>query len=201
MRKSIRLRLQVWYAVVLVVVVGGFAGILYYQVRAARMREVKSALEAAGHYLDVELRRFPPPMLLGDAPRRSGKPPPMREAPVLRRPGSGEERDPRFDFNGDGPRRDLPPGPPSEEHLLNELGLPDQTRPLAIPTPSAPHYFAIWRADGSMLKAWNVPPELEAWDPEILTASPEPRLRQRAEFSEVTMRGPMKTGILVGKSI
>lgn len=36
MRKSMRGRLQLWYAGVLLTVVAGFAGLLYYRVRQAR---------------------------------------------------------------------------------------------------------------------------------------------------------------------
>src|SRR5438270_6525014 len=60
MRRSIRWRLQAWYALVLLAVVVGFAAILYGEARAARFREVDSSLEAAARYLDVNLRRFPP---------------------------------------------------------------------------------------------------------------------------------------------
>ena len=58
--RSIRWRLQGWYAVVLLLVVAGFAGLLYYLVRAALFREIDAGLVAAAHYLDAHLRRFPP---------------------------------------------------------------------------------------------------------------------------------------------
>jgi heavy metal sensor kinase len=77
MARSIRWRLQAWYALVLLAVVVGFAALLYGQARAARFREVDSALEAAASYLDVNLRRFPRPELDGVPPGpRPPRPPP-----------------------------------------------------------------------------------------------------------------------------
>src|SRR5919204_2289890 len=74
MRKSIRWRLQLWYTLVLSAVVAGFAGLLYYRVRAARFQEVDAGLKAAALYLDAHLRRFPLPELDGEPP--DGWPPP-----------------------------------------------------------------------------------------------------------------------------
>ena len=45
MRSSIRGRLQAWDAVLLLTVVGAFAGILYYRVSDARLREADARLE------------------------------------------------------------------------------------------------------------------------------------------------------------
>src|SRR5437762_3360350 len=60
MRRSIRWRLQGWYALMLLAVVSSFASILYYRVSAARFQEVDAQLEAAAFYLDTHLRRLPP---------------------------------------------------------------------------------------------------------------------------------------------
>src|SRR5947209_3169491 len=60
MRRSIRWRLQAWYALVLLAVVAGFALILYQQVRTARFREADAALREAVLHLDTNLKRFPP---------------------------------------------------------------------------------------------------------------------------------------------
>ena len=82
MRRSIRLRLQGWYGVVLLGVVSSFAGILYYSAEQSRWRDVDNALDAAAHYLDVTLRQFPPHELDPAFPRWQGPPPP---------PGEGED--------------------------------------------------------------------------------------------------------------
>ena len=59
MAKSIRWRLQFWYAVVLLAVVSGFAIYLYYEVRAARLREIDADLVVAVNHLDSTLRTWP----------------------------------------------------------------------------------------------------------------------------------------------
>src|SRR5262245_4467181 len=69
MTSSIRWRLQGWYALVLVAVVAGLAGLLYDQVREARFHEIDAALVAAAQYLDIRLRRLP-----ADALDRRGPP-------------------------------------------------------------------------------------------------------------------------------
>ena len=59
MARSLRWRLQVWYTAVLVAVVGGFAGLLYVELRSSRLGEVDRQLLAAAHYLDAALRAPP----------------------------------------------------------------------------------------------------------------------------------------------
>ncbi|HEV3143710.1 MAG TPA: ATP-binding protein [Gemmataceae bacterium] len=65
MAKSIRWRLQFWYAVVLLAVVSGFAIYLYYEVRAARYRDIDADLVVAVNYLDSTLRTWPHEVLEG----------------------------------------------------------------------------------------------------------------------------------------
>ena len=91
MFRSIRGRLQLWYAVVLLTVVGGFAGLLFYRVREARLQEVDdSQLEAATpiiwtwHCGELPAPEFDglfadkPPPPWGDDKRRPDKGPPRR---------------------------------------------------------------------------------------------------------------------------
>jgi heavy metal sensor kinase len=59
MAKSIRWRLQFWYAVVLLAVVSGFAVYVYYEVQAARYREIDADLVVAVNHLDSTLRTWP----------------------------------------------------------------------------------------------------------------------------------------------
>ena len=68
MVKSIRWRLQLWYAAVLTGVVGGFAVFLFYEVQSARFQEVDADLLAAANYLDTTMRPFPLFVLTGDLP-------------------------------------------------------------------------------------------------------------------------------------
>src|SRR5438067_12559867 len=76
MARSIRLRLLLWYAAVLTAVVGGFAVILYYEVRSARLHEIDAQLDASAAGLESALRLFPQFELTGEDP-----PPPPRPRP------------------------------------------------------------------------------------------------------------------------
>src|SRR5712671_6133663 len=106
MNRSLRWRLQGWYAIVLLTVVGGFATLLYAQMRSARVQEIDAALTADALHLDTNLRRFPAPMLEGG--RRDDQPPPP--------PFDGPPDRPPPDRPFDRPRRDRPgPPPPNRE--------------------------------------------------------------------------------------
>ena len=110
MLKSIRWRLQLWYALVLLVVIGGFAGILLYEVRAARFREVDHGLDASIHYMDTSLRRLPPWELQGKPAPASDerRPPPPKPDDDPSRPPPQRDDD-RF---GPPPERDDDPSRP-----------------------------------------------------------------------------------------
>ena len=87
MRKSLRWRVQAWYAAVLLAVVAGFAGFLFHRVRESKFQEIDSRLIAAANYLDVSLRAFPPHVLEGRPPPDfRPRPPPPRD------PGRNPER-------------------------------------------------------------------------------------------------------------
>jgi two-component system, OmpR family, sensor kinase len=172
--RSIRFRLLAWYAVVLTVVVGGFAAVLYYEVRAARLAEVDAQLEAAAAGLDSALRLFPPHELNGEAP------------PFAQPPKKGFE----------GPKGKFPPPKPKEEsgplreRLVNSLDLPGppETRPANV-------YFAIWRGNHSLLKVVGPNPDVQ-----IPSVEPgRPRLAFRGANRELAMIGPEETVILVGR--
>jgi two-component system OmpR family sensor kinase len=180
MSRSLRWRLQGWYAVVLLAVVGGFASLLYAQVRAARYQEIDAALTADALYLDTNLRRFPPPFLGSDRPDR----PPPGEGPP--------------DYLGpppDRPRPDRPPRP-NRERLLAELKLP--ARPPGVPAGAS--YFAVWRADGGLLKSSDLPTDVKI--PVLPEGAPPAtvRLSWRGEFREAAVLAPGATRVLVGRS-
>ena len=83
MVKSIRSRLLVWYALVLLVVIGGFAGLLYQQVRTYRLGQIDERLASAAQYLEATLRGLPPHELDGVPPPEGRRPP---DGPGLRGP-------------------------------------------------------------------------------------------------------------------
>ena len=189
MFKSIRLRLQVWYGLMLLAVIGGFAAALYFQVRLNHMRTLDARLESAANYLQATLRALPPHEFEpnGRGPRFSR----FEE----RRPGTSVLRD-RFDddtphhgppppeaFRHDGPAPDErhpegppPRGPRPEGPPPHGPGRPPADMPadrlraaIALPgslldAPGGPRtdwpYFIIWRDDGSVLAESDAPDSL-----------------------------------------
>jgi heavy metal sensor kinase len=190
----LRWRLQGWYAVVLLAVVGGFATLLYAQVRAARFQEIDAALTADALYLDTNLRR--PPLRGPDGPRPGERGP--RDRPPRDRPDGFRDGPPdRPRPDGIGPS---PPGPrgPDRERFFAELGLPPRT---SDGEHRGGEYFAIWRPDGSPLKLVGLP---EGVGPPILPDNSPPgtaRLRWRGEFREATVLAPGSLRVLVGRSV
>src|SRR5947208_11432753 len=119
MPRSIRWRLQLWYTAVLLAVVGGFAGLLYYRVGAARLLEIDTGLTAAVQYLDVSLRALPED---GGEGREPGHP-----LPPPRPPWRGERGLPGgWPPRGPGPGR---PGPPPGEDEDRPGPPPHMNRP------------------------------------------------------------------------
>jgi heavy metal sensor kinase len=188
-KRSIRWRLQAWYALVLLCVVFGFAGVLYYRVSSARYQEVDSSLVASAQYLDATLRSFPPPMLGHHGPFDPGPPFPEGEPP----PPPHEPRD--------GSR---PPGPHprGREHSFAEIDLPQRRSPDGHDDGPQSEYFAIWRDDGALIKA-SASFQDQA-EPSFARGYARPgiqRLVQRDDQRMVVTGGPGRTEILVGRSI
>ena len=67
MARSLRWRLQIWYAVVLVLAIAGFGSILFFEVRKARMDEIDAELVAGARTLEGVLRNAPPEFWSGRA--------------------------------------------------------------------------------------------------------------------------------------
>ena len=119
MGKSIRFRLQLCCTPSCSpTVVRGFAGLLYYEVREARLAQVDSELETSRRRPGFGAALFPRHELTGEPPPR---PPPKKAGPPI---------GPEFE-----------PPPMRRDHLLNGLDLPGppSDRPKDV-------YFAVWRA-------------------------------------------------------
>ncbi len=210
MIKSMRLRLQMWYAAVLLAVIAGFAGALYLHARFERMRATDARLEAAASYLQATLRGLP--HLDERGPRFMPIPRHLRA-----RIGGDRTR-----VAGPGPRDDHPP--PPEEHSSQDgrpphWGMPPAERLRAAMTlpgslldaPDAPQhdwpYFKIWQADGAVLaESENLEESLHADTdrPQIVeTGAPPgfpPGFRWREpDRREIVVSGPRGATILVGK--
>jgi len=196
MVKSIRWRLQIWYSLVLIAVVSGFAAILYVRARATTFREIDSRLEASIRYLDADLRSFPGHLLEG------------RPAPVDFAPKRKDDEEP------DSPNDEQPEAPPpkkkkfgkdrpgpfplrkTDDHLMQKLSVPLQISATAVTAGRAEQYFSIWLFNGTLLKSEG-PSGSEVMPDDD---SPGPDFRYRGSHREITMRGPQRTRILVGIS-
>jgi heavy metal sensor kinase len=184
--KSIRLRLQLWYGLVLVGVVSALSGLLYYQVRTSRLEEADRILVSDAQYLDVMLRRFPRRELEAfvDPPPEDPDSPP------------GPPDGPWPDGREPGP----PPGPGGRERLLRELDLPGANSARRDDRASPASYFGIWRADGTLVKGVELSSEIDSPDPDSIPPF-QPRIRAWGDFREAVMRGPRRTAILIGVSV
>ncbi|MFO0909855.1 MAG: ATP-binding protein [Isosphaeraceae bacterium] len=114
MFRSLRWRLQVWHALILLIVVVGFAGMLYAEVRKARLDEIDAELLSAARVLEGVLRTLPELRPIGP-PNMNAPRPPLAEGGF--RPFPGREalgkRPPRpVARDDDDPN--APPGPPPE---------------------------------------------------------------------------------------
>lgn len=202
MFKSIRGRLVIWHAGILLLAVAGFGAALYAQVRRARLDEIDADLHAAARSLEGTLRGFPPHVLEG-RPEPLGHPPggpPPHPHPGPRRPPRGPGGPPFPPPENEHPNpaeTGRPPGPPPRPRLDQELRLPEHFRS----RPEAP-YFVIWRPDGQVLKASPAAPATTP--PSLPTSAAEEagfRVRQRGSLREVILTGPHQTRVLVGRSV
>lgn len=171
MLRSIRVRLQLWYAGVLTAVVVGFACLLYFRVWHDRHRAVRDELASAIDHIDSALRVMPEEEAAGRGMRSDpGWPDPARDRRVAalglpRRPGPPRPDDRAFivwrgdgtvlkamgyDANtprpevGDRPRFYRAPG----WHEAARTGAGHSTILVGVP---------VWRIDGDLrLLAWQL---------------------------------------------
>ncbi len=215
MVKSLRLRLQIWYAAVLVIVIGGFAAVLYIQVDRDRMRAIDARLQSAVTYLQATLRGIPPEPMPPGGPRggpREGDrfhgPPPPQDRPFPEPPP------PEDGFFGEGPRGGPRPRPPHHdrsrppaERLQQLVELPGSLLDQQGPGPKETPYFIIWRPGGKVLAASadapaTTPPPDEQGRVDHPGPGNPPGFRWAAdERREVLAFGPRGTLILVGKPV
>lgn len=197
-----RWRLQLWYAVVFLLVIASSAGLVYWQARVAKLGEIDTKLKAAANYLDAVLRSFPRGELeVGfRPPRPGGRRPGGPDGPPLdrHRPDGPPPR-----FHPDDPGPPPPPfAPPrrSRDEMLDELEItstfgPEERNPQDQP------FFLIWRSDRTLLQAsdpaldksmaaWAIPDRIES----------EAMLVQRGSQRIALLRGPERSTIVVGKS-
>jgi two-component system, OmpR family, sensor kinase len=220
MFRSLRWRVQAWHALILLLVVAGLEGMLYAQARRARFDEIDAELLAGARVIEGVLRTTFPPTRPPAAPDagtpiddrpdvRANRP---RRPPWWFPPGAdAPPEEPAF-FGGPPPRppRRPPhdPGPPGQRLMPMR---PPPTEPNAFSLPislmdryeeadEAP-YFVVRSPDGAVVRdnppgiADKVPP-----DPDVGRRF-ESHSRNRGMLREVTLLGPGRTTILVGRPI
>jgi two-component system OmpR family sensor kinase len=206
MFRSFRWRIQLWHTLILVVVLGTFAGVLYWNARVAKFREFDGELLAGAQVLAAAVSNLPPHELAGgDIRPARGRPAPdaareTRQAPRDRAPAlipPPRRGQPQVDGGrGDAGRR-LPPQP--SERSLAELDLPETLRRRRGP-PDSRAWFIVWRRDGQVLKQSSVPPGIARG------AAPgreegEFVYRQAGDMRIVSLAGAHGSVIDVGRSI
>jgi len=189
MNRSIRRRLQIWYALVLLATVGGFAAILYSRARASKFEQIDTRLQSAALVLDATLRSFPPHLLDPNRPEPPREPPPFgkdkdREKDKVK----GKEKGKGDKGKGGRP----PPG-----KLLNELNLPPELR---NGDDDEPYAFAIWRSDDTLLKAAGWPNNQPPASPPDYTP-PQVAIYTQDAMREARMMGPFSSVILVARPV
>jgi heavy metal sensor kinase len=147
---SLRWRLQMWLAFLLVAVLSGFGVSVYQLQRVNQFKQIDEELERRVVVLSSALRRGPPPEF-GRGPRSEGG------------PGQLEfEGDPRGPHPMPGRPGILPPGSPREMHWRpRDFKLSAEAANLFDETRSNGFYFAAWSRSGIPLKSSaNAPVDL-----------------------------------------
>lgn len=195
--RSLRVRLQLWHALILLCVVISFGSLLYRQVAVSRWDEVDSGLLTAARVLEGALRDMPRPVLNSLAQDmglpRGGRPParPQPGSPL----GSTQRGAAELDWEAASSRMSLDEAWESSlqlpAHLPQQLGDPD----------GGPAYYIIWREDGSILKQQDVPYPRPERPEDVIRQSRLVHFNGTGPLREVRVRGPNNTRICVGRPV
>lgn len=190
--RSIKWRLLVWLAFLLVILLGAF-GITAFQLnRTNRLREVDEELSARVARVSGDVRgRLPFGRPMGPPPQ-GFEPGPWTEGDV---PG-----EPRFRKGHGGPMRRPLPSWPEFQQILRNIRLSPPTLALFDEADTNSFYYAVWAPDGTLLKrSTNAPAELHFPGPPGPDTSIQTRslgsLREAYHFTE------MGECILAGRSM
>lgn len=224
--RSLRWRLQLWNAVILFIVVGGFSVALRIQLHRLHWTHVDEELVSGARIIEGVMRQVPSPILESlsqdlsfppgpdvrnpprgrpdEAPRRPDDPPRRRgdrPAPPIHAPRDNDApgRDPGVNLE-EFAAEDLETK--SEEQWMAELQFPDHL-PQRLGHSDSPLYFVAWRSDGAILQQSNLPAQ-----PPIALDAGDSRFSQRryvilqvGQFRNIYIRGPRQSVICVGRSV
>ncbi|HTG45303.1 MAG TPA: HAMP domain-containing protein, partial [Verrucomicrobiae bacterium] len=171
MFRSIKWRLQLWHAVILLLVLAGFGYTAFELQRTREFRRVDQELHEHMAALIGPLRR---PGRAG-APPRGPFPPPDRGGPL----GNN-------DFQPGWPQRGRPPGGPPEFQRDPDAFFPE----------GGLFYYGVWDREGHLVRSRGTPDRLPP-----LGQTDRGGIRSRAEFRELLQRTPRGESLVVGRSI
>lgn len=211
--RSLRVRLQIWHALILLCVVLGFGFVLYGQIVHSRWDDIDAELLSTGRILEGSLRTVPRPILdslAQDIGSQRLPPPPPRRPPndPLNRRAEPPDGPPMPGFFPPGRGQlewDRPPGAPLSlpEDWERRLSLPRSLPEQLARGESIPAYFVIWRRDGSILRQVDVPYENPV-RPDLSDLTRNRRhfhLGRAGPLREVFVRGPQDSLICVGRGV
>lgn len=201
MLRSIRWRLQLWHALVLLGVVALFGVILFGQERQARWQEVDAELQACARVLEGSLRGAPPHVIESLFPDREHRPPRSPRPSELSAEGPPPE-DRRPPKKGP-PKGSERKGPPEDRHNESERldGLFSLPRHLAYRySADRLPYYVIRDAEDRVVRS-TAASDVPAWDDVRLESDSDFVARQRGPFREILIRAPHHSTILVGRDV
>src|ERR1035441_5171696 len=187
--KSIRWRLQLWLAFLLVCVLTGF-GVTVYQLQ--RLHQLNQIDEELGTRVSALSRAFrPPPPFQRGAGR-----PPLERAPGDLEPDQGRRPPPRLE----GPGFEPPDGPREMPARMRDLRVSPEALGFFEATGTNNFYCAVWLRDGKLLKAsTNAPADLPC--PERVASAPRMHARIRETFREAYHLTEQGDCVLAGRSL
>jgi len=187
--KSIRWRLQVWLAFLLVCVLTGFGATVYQLQRVNQLKQIDEELERRVAALDRAVRGGPPSDFGRGRPPYDGRPgEPGFDGGVNRPPPHGG---PEF----------LPPGVGPEMHSRpREIRLTPEVASLFDDTRTNSFYFAIWSRDRTLLKSsTNAPVDVPL--PVRLSGATLTHTRMRDALREAYHYTELGDCVLAGRNI
>ena len=186
---SIRWRLQLWLAFLLLCVLSGFGAAVYQLQRANQFIQLDEELQRRIAALSSAVRGGPPP---GSGPGRrpfEGGPPPFEEDGPRRRMPPPNRPD-RPDARGPGPPREM--GPREFRPSGEVLRLFDETETNGF-------YYTVWSRDGTLLRrSTNAPAEVPFPD---RSGDPLTHTRIRGALREAYHFTERADCVLAGRSI
>ncbi len=197
--KSIRLRFQIWLAVLLVAILGGFGFSAFQLFRSAELDRIDAQLDRRVGALSGDLRGGPPGgpggrRGFGGPWERGGPPPPGAGGGMKRGPRGEGFPGPPPDFRPDDDFRGPPDGP------LREVRLSARTQNLFDEAETNGFYYVIWNRAGTVWKqATNAPAALAR--PAQAGRDTGVQIGTRAGMREAWRHTELGDCILVGRSI